>query len=82
MSTVALREQLQAYIATADDQKIEALHTVLAQEMLSQPYVCDDEEWALIEQARKSMREGKGSSRPWEDVLNDLQQGIVARRAA
>ncbi len=82
MSTIALREQLHSYIATADDGKIEALHTVLQQEMMSQSYDCSPEEWALIERARQSMREGKGSSRPWVDVLADLQQQIAARRAA
>jgi hypothetical protein len=73
MTIAAIRQRLITIIADADDKKVKAIYTLLADDQKGDHnYVVPDEEWALIEEDRVQYMKGEGKSYTWEEVKKTI----------
>lgn len=70
MTVKARREELLAYIAEADDRKVDALYTLLEAEIedTHSSYTLTEEQLAIVEERRNDYMTGKASGSSWEEA--------------
>jgi hypothetical protein len=61
MAFEAIRQQLHQYIDVTDDKKIEALYTLL-QNDIEQPYVCNSEDLAVLHERAEKYLNGEAQT--------------------
>ena len=68
MQTAARRQQLMLYLADAPDKKVNALYTILEEELKEPAFVLTAEHLEILEQREKEYISAKAVPSPWEDV--------------
>ena len=71
MESTEVREQLRAYISQASEEKVQAIFTLVKDDIL--PVEISDEHWALIQEARSRHYNGETTASSWEDVYGRLK---------
>ena len=70
MNTATIREKLTQYIQTADDKKIEAIYTIIEDEIDT-----ESARKALIFAERNNYLNNEGKSFSWDEVKSNARQG-------
>ena len=77
MDTLTIRQKVHEYIRIADDEKVEAIYTLIKDDV-AEPYEWwnDEEMVAELEQISADMESGKDPGVPWEEVKAELLNGL------
>jgi hypothetical protein len=73
MTNDTIRHQLHQYIDIADDEKIEAIYTLLQNDM-EQKYSYTAEEIAMLHERSEKYLKGEGKTYTIEEAHNDIRQ--------
>jgi hypothetical protein len=74
MTTAAIRKQLMTYLADANDEKIKALYTLLANDMKEEhSFGLTGDQLSILEERRESYTTGKAKGRGWKEVHEDIR---------
>jgi hypothetical protein len=68
MQTAARRQQLMRYLADAPDKKVNALYTLLEDELKAPTFALTDEHLDILEQREAEYLNAKAVTTPWEEV--------------
>jgi len=68
MATTARRQQLMIYLADATDKKVNALYTLLEEEMKETDFSLSDEHLKILEKRHTDYLNAKSKPSPWEEV--------------
>jgi len=75
MTTAAIREKLHNYISVADDKKIEAIYTLLEEQMLPAVDWSDDEEFvAELDERVRRFEAGIDRGYTWDEVKASIEE--------
>jgi putative addiction module component (TIGR02574 family) len=73
MTTKVRRENLMIYLAEATDKKVNALYTLLEEEIKDTSFTLTDEHLNILEQRRADYLGGKSTVVPWEEVHEKIR---------
>ena len=68
MTTKARREELMIYLADATDKKVNALYTLLEEEIKENSFTLSEAHINILEQRRADYLAGKTKTQIWEEV--------------
>ena len=68
MTTKARREDLMIYLAEATDKKINALYTLLEEDVKETSFTLTKAHLNILDQRKADYLSGKSKPQPWEDV--------------
>lgn len=68
MTAKSKRKHLIIYLVNADDKKINALHTLLKEDVNETSFTLNKEHMNIIEQRRTDYLSGKSKGSSWEEV--------------
>ena len=68
MTTSVMREQLIAYLTSADDKKIAGLYSLLEDNLPTVTVTLSAEQLNFLDEERKKYLSGEGKSYNWEEV--------------
>ena len=68
MDTKTRRQDLLIYLADASDKKVNALYTLLEEEIRETSGVTTDEQWEIIEKRHSEYLSGKSKPVPWKEA--------------
>jgi hypothetical protein len=74
MTIAAIRKQLMTYLADADDEKVKALYTILANDMKEQgDFVLSETQVSILEERKATYSTGKSKGSTWKEVKERVQ---------
>lgn len=74
METALIRNKLHEYIDAADDKKVEAIYTILEEE-IEQRHVYSDEELSMLYERREQHLKGETKSYTLEESISLIRKG-------
>ncbi len=73
MTAKARREELLAYIADADESKVDALYTLLETDIESRHYELTPAQLAIVEERRSDYLAGRTTGSSWEEAHDRIR---------
>lgn len=81
MSTDEIRQRLHEYIDVAENKKLEAIYTLLEND-IEPDYELSDEQKAELDRRLEDYKNGRGKTYTWEESLAHINEELLKYKSA